>query len=75
MGQSINIISKFFHQNSFIKRIFGLVIYKIDNYCSSSKVFSLKEKGQYVTNAFTTTYDYLVFVTKILPSVTSVTSR
>jgi hypothetical protein len=28
---------------------------------------TVEEKTQYVTNAFTTTYDYLVFVTKFLP--------
>jgi hypothetical protein len=30
-------------------------------------VGALKEKGQYVTNAFTITWDYLVFVIKFLP--------
>jgi hypothetical protein len=34
---------------------------------------SLKEKGQYVTNTFTTTCDYFVFATKFLPFAISVT--
>jgi hypothetical protein len=33
-----------------------------------------RKKGQYETNAFTTTYNYLVFATKILPFSISVTS-
>jgi hypothetical protein len=37
-------------------------------------ICTLEEKDQYVTNAFTTTCDYLVFVTKFLPFTTSVTS-
>ncbi len=37
-------------------------------------LLTLEEKGQYVTNTFTTNYDYLVFVTKILPFATNVTS-
>ncbi len=36
------------------------------------KVGTLEEKGQYVTIAFTTTYDYLVFATKFLFSMTIV---
>jgi hypothetical protein len=35
---------------------------------------TLEEKGQYVTNAFTTTCDYLVFVTKFLPFAITATS-
>ncbi len=35
---------------------------------------ALEEKGQYMTNTFTTTCNYLVFATKILPSTTNVTS-
>ncbi len=38
------------------------------------KVRSLEEKGQYVAITFTTTYNYLVFVTKFLLSTTIVTS-
>jgi hypothetical protein len=40
----------------------------------SKYTLTLEEKGQYVTNAFTTTCDYLVFAIKFLPSTTSVTS-
>ncbi len=34
----------------------------------------LQEKGQYVTNAFTTNCNYLVFATNFFPSVINVTS-
>jgi hypothetical protein len=34
-------------------------------YFLNFKTLTLKEKGQYVTNAFTTTCDYLVFCNKI----------
>jgi uncharacterized protein (DUF1499 family) len=41
---------------------------------SIPKVGTLEEKDQYVTIAFTTTYDYLVFATNFFPFVTIVTS-
>ncbi len=37
-------------------------------------ICALDEKNQYVTNAFTTICDYLVFAIKFLPSTTNVTS-
>jgi hypothetical protein len=40
---------------------------------SIPKVGTLEEKDQYVTIAFTTTCDYLVFATKFLPFVTIAT--
>jgi hypothetical protein len=35
---------------------------------------ALKEKSQYVINAFTTTCNYLIFATKVLPYTINVTS-
>ncbi len=40
----------------------------------SKDTLTLEEKGQYVTNAFTTTCDYLVFATKFLRFTINVTS-
>jgi hypothetical protein len=59
---------------------FLYIIYSISNifmsciYFPTNKETILEEKGQYMTNAFTTTCDYLVLATKFLPFSISVTS-
>ncbi len=69
-----HILDTNFKPNEYFLKINQMAKKKVHFIGTLNNELSLEEKGQYVTNAFTLTCNYLVFTTKFLSFTTSVTS-